>query len=72
MKLNIFFKCKNCTGTGWIITTTTPCPVCKGSGKVLHQFVDVIKVEQFPECAEVQDAEFSLSKELNAPNPNSN
>lgn len=74
MRINILFKCNTCLGTGWA-RETIPCQVCKGSGQVLHQFKDVIKVIEFPERHECEDAEFRclpIKEEPNAPDTNSN
>lgn len=49
MRLNIYFKCAQCHGTGQV-TPTSSCPACKGTGIVLKQFKDVIKVIEFPDA----------------------
>jgi DnaJ-class molecular chaperone len=71
MRLNIFFKCKTCTGTGWA-APSVPCQVCKGSGQVLHMFQDVIKVVEFPDVNECEDAVLVIKEEPHAPDTNSN
>jgi hypothetical protein len=55
-------------GTGWA-TPNTPCPTCKGKGEALHQFMDVIKVIEFPDNTEYAEL---VVKENNAPSTSSN
>lgn len=48
MRLNIYFKCARCHGTGQA-TPTSECPDCKGKGIVLHMFKDVLRFVEFPD-----------------------
>lgn len=53
MRLNVYFKCAQCRGAGWI-TPNTPCHVCKGKGEVLHRFKDVLRIKEFPDITETE------------------
>lgn len=54
MRLNIYFKCIRCNGTGWE-TPNSPCTTCKGKGVIIHRLKDVIKVIEFPNPEDCTD-----------------